>query len=561
MTVASDVPDDVGLQIRYHADQNDHGSVDWRGLTYDGNYEAINIDPDRGNQRGIVIDAPGDFTFENVRIRRTYAAAVRLAVDGGTYSFNRCTLRDAGIGRHNGTGRGSVDHFIAGRFPNSTLSITNSVFEGTSGTVVDFDGTGTTTKVENCWCKGIGSAMFKVNDTGSCLVSNLYFQGESAELSDKLNSSGPAQGEFHGRWFLYRLDGDKNNTPEFELNDVLARDLPYEAFYIRDRVSDGANLDVTVRGGTDGPIAIENASTLSGRPSGLRDRDGSSLTNMDIDQLSVHNTNGTVFDTPNGNGVIRSLNRGGNNGIGDTGGIDIDVDNPGSDPFSPNVPARSDVGINSHFEGTTDSGPSVSWAAPTGGETLTDTVALQVNASDDNDDAGSLTVEYSVDGGAWSSMSYNSSNGSYEAAWDTTSVADGEHTLQTRAIDSADQTDTATVTVTVESSTQETDSSSPDETESSSAAPVIEQIDVTEQSDSDWTRFEIDWSVSDADADLDMVISSLRCEGTTVAAESTRVYGDSASYSHVLRDRGDIDEIQLTVNDTENQTASESWSV
>lgn len=842
MTVASDSPGDVGLQIRYHGDQSDHGTVTWQGLTYDGNYEAIGIDPDQGNQRGLVIDSPGDFSFENVRIRQTYAAAIRLAVESGSYSVNRCTFRDAGIGRHNGTDGSSVDHFIAGWFANSTLSITNSVFELTSGTVVDFDGTGTKTTVENCWCRGIGSAMFKVNDTGSCQVSNLYFQGESTELSDMLNSSGPAQGEFHGRWFLYRLDGDTSNNPTFDLNDVEIQDLPYEAFYIRDRVSDGSSLAVTLQGGSSGPVAIQNSSTLGGRPSSFRDREDSALADIDIGQLSVHDTNGTVFDSPNANGTVGSLNRSGNDSLGDTGGISIQSDNQGSDPFTPTVPSRSEVGINPQIDGA----PAVSWVAPTDSSIVENTVALQIDAADSEDDSGSLTVEYSVDGGAWSSASYNATSGYYESSWDssnvsygthtlearatdsagnsvlstisvvleapiyedwsprwdgvkddwrvssrteytgehalafehsgdkrtrfgmsydpigepsdvevldkfrvpaftqdanlgfharsilrasgsgdsengywveveapensfrlgkytngnlttlkrfgtpvegtffyrrfraeadqlkvkiwpasedepadwdvtvsdtdhasgwaglgsfdaelvetdvfsvatggasaelpepntapavswaapgdgatidgslvlqlsatdgeedsgslsvdyridgnswsaatynsssgyheslwdTTTVADGDHTLEARVTDSAGATATAQIAVTVDN-----------ETTSTSESPTIEQFDVTDKSNPQWTKCTVDWSVADGDGDLDMVVSTLRYQGNVVAAETTRVSGDTSGYTHSLRDRGDVDEIQLSVNDTENNTTTQSQSI
>lgn len=842
MTVASDSPDDVGLQIQYHEDQSDHGTVTWKGLTYDGNYEAIGVDPDQGNQRGLVIESPGDFSFENVRIRRTHAAAIRLDVTGGSYSVDRCTFRDAGIGRHNGTDGSSVDHFIAGQFANSTLSITNSVFELTSGTVVDFDGTGTKTSVENCWCRGIGSAMFKVNETGTCRVSNLYFQGESAELSDELNSSGPAQGEFHGRWFLYRLDGDASNNPTFELNDVEIQDLPYEAFYIRDRVSDGANLAVTLQGGSSGPVAIQNASTLGGRPSGFRDREDSALADVDLDQLSLHNTNGTVFDTPNANGTVGSLNRSGNDGLGDTGGISIQNDNKGSDPFTPTVPSRSEVGINTQV----DNPPTVSWASPTDQSVVEDTVLLQIDATDSEDDTGSLTVEYSIDGGSWSSTSYNGTSGYYESTWDTSTVSSGTHTLEARATDSASNSSISTISAVLEapiyedwsprwdgvqddwrvSSSSEytgeyalafehsgdsrtrfgisydpvgepsdvevldkfrvpvftadeslgfharsilrgsgsddaengywveveapessfrlgkyTDGSlttlkrfgtptegtffyrrfraegdqlkvkvwpasedepsgwdvsmtDPDhssgwvglgsfdaelvetdifsvatggtsaefstpnaaptvswaapgdgvtmdgsfvlqlsatdddedsgslavdyridgnswtattynsssgyheslwdtttvadgdhtlearvtdsagasataqitvtidnETTSTSASPTIEQFDVTDKSNPQWTKCTVDWSVSDSDGDLDSVVSTLRYQGNVVAAETTRVTGDTSGYTHSLRDRGDVDEIQLSVNDTENNTATQSQSI
>lgn len=94
-----------------------------------------------------------------------------------------------------------------------------------------------------------------------------------------------------------------------------------------------------------------------------------------------------------------------------------------------------------------------------------------------------------------------------------------------------------------------------------SSAPSIDRFDVTDQSDSTWTRFDVDWSVADAENDLDAVVTTLEYGGRTVAAKSTRVNGDSASYTHVLRVRGAVDTVRLSVNDSSNETATESVEV
>lgn len=94
-----------------------------------------------------------------------------------------------------------------------------------------------------------------------------------------------------------------------------------------------------------------------------------------------------------------------------------------------------------------------------------------------------------------------------------------------------------------------------------SSAPSVDRFDVTDQSGQEWTRFDVDWTVSDAENDLDAVVTTLEYGGRTVAAQSTRVNGDTASYTHVLRVRGDVDTVSLWVNDTSNDTASESIDV
>ena len=96
--------------------------------------------------------------------------------------------------------------------------------------------------------------------------------------------------------------------------------------------------------------------------------------------------------------------------------------------------------------------------------------------------------------------------------------------------------------------------SSPDE----EVEPVIEQFDVRDRSNPAWNRFDVDWSVSHEDENLDTVVTKLRYKGSTVDAESTSITGETASYSHLMRVRGPVDEVVLSVNDDENRTTTES---
>ena len=93
------------------------------------------------------------------------------------------------------------------------------------------------------------------------------------------------------------------------------------------------------------------------------------------------------------------------------------------------------------------------------------------------------------------------------------------------------------------------------------SAPTVETFDVTDRSGSKWTRFDVDWTVADDEQDLDTVITTLEHDGQPVAAESTSVNGKSASYTHVLRVRGEVDSIRLWANDTSNETVSEAIEV
>jgi FtsP/CotA-like multicopper oxidase with cupredoxin domain len=79
--------------------------------------------------------------------------------------------------------------------------------------------------------------------------------------------------------------------------------------------------------------------------------------------------------------------------------------------------------------------PTIQIISPASGSTVFgDTVAVQIDANDAEDAAGSLVVEWRVDSGAWQMASWSGSY--YEANWDTTLSSDGAHTLNARATDS-----------------------------------------------------------------------------------------------------------------------------
>ena len=66
---------------------------------------------------------------------------------------------------------------------------------------------------------------------------------------------------------------------------------------------------------------------------------------------------------------------------------------------------------------------------------LTGNVQIQISASDSEDADGTLAVEWNVDGGAWQAASWSAPD--YLANWDSSSVLDGAHVINARAIDSA----------------------------------------------------------------------------------------------------------------------------
>ena len=101
---------------------------------------------------------------------------------------------------------------------------------------------------------------------------------------------------------------------------------------------------------------------------------------------------------------------------------------------------------------TTAVPPSATIVAPSSGATLSGDTPIAIDATDDADPAGSLNVEWRIDGGTWSATTYNGATGLYEATWDTTTVTGGVHTVQARAVDSDSAVSTDLVSVTINNS-------------------------------------------------------------------------------------------------------------
>jgi hypothetical protein len=87
-------------------------------------------------------------------------------------------------------------------------------------------------------------------------------------------------------------------------------------------------------------------------------------------------------------------------------------------------------------DGPPGGSPVVTMLQPGAGTTVDGKqVSITARATDD-DAAGTLTVAYQVDGGAWVAMAYRSSSGDYLGTWNSRSVSNGSHTVSVRAVDS-----------------------------------------------------------------------------------------------------------------------------
>lgn len=82
--------------------------------------------------------------------------------------------------------------------------------------------------------------------------------------------------------------------------------------------------------------------------------------------------------------------------------------------------------------------------------------------------------------------------------------------------------------------------------------PEIDEFEVTARSSGPWSRADISWEVSHEDGALDEVTTELiGNSGTVLDSETSSISGSDASGEHELRTRDDVDEVRITVTDTE----------
>jgi hypothetical protein len=200
-----------------------------------------------------------------------------------------------------------------------------------------------------------------------------------------------------------------------------------------------------------------------------------------------------------------------------------------------------------------DSRPSVSWVGPTDGETVSGTVTGQIDASDSEDSDDSLLVEYRIGGSTWSEAPYNTETGAYVFSWDTTSVADGNHTLEASVTDSGGNTASTAITVT---------------TDNSGVSPAVDSFSAIETAtDSADAEFDVNWAVSDPDGNLDTVDLRLQgSDGSTKDELTVSVGGEAASDTSRLVATGEGGSgnsytIDITVTDAEGNAATQTETV
>jgi len=135
--------------------------------------------------------------------------------------------------------------------------------------------------------------------------------------------------------------------------------------------------------------------------------------------------------------------------------------------------------------------------------------------------------------------------------------ADTEYEFRATA-EGETESDTGSVLAFTTATDEDDDDEEDDDEETSD--PVIETFELTDTSNPQWGRVEVDWAVSDDNGDLVEVTSVLN-DG--VDSETSSVSGSSASGTHELRDRGGHGEaeVTLTVTDDDGNETSETRTI
>jgi hypothetical protein len=432
------VKNGYGNGIRYH-DQADHGDVTWKNLTYDGNYPNLTFGTDDTLQKGITAKGGvSSFSFQNVRIERMEFWGM-IVETAGTLNIDRCSFYDISFAHGNRTGSEHSHPIVIGGSVDTT--ITNTEFELIMGSCVDMRNSADGALVmDTIYAEGVGVNLVKLNDAASIDLRHINHIGQTEALLNALDDDGKQ--EFRGDYFFRRIDSDYNDRVPVRMEHIRCRDLNWA--FIR---ADGEAFDLS--GGQTGPIAVEH--TVFNGTTGAVEVTGGGDIDFDIGELSIHDVDGSPIWEINDacSGTVETFRWSADDELGDTNGVTISNAQQGASPFAPDVPPQSAVGADSG--GNTP--PAVSWSAPAAGDTLSGTAAVDVAVTAQENPAGSLIVEYRVDNGSWRPADYNTSTGYYQASWDTTAVADGSHTLDARATDSAGNTASAAIDVTTDNAT------------------------------------------------------------------------------------------------------------
>lgn len=314
-------------------EDNDHGEFAIVDIRLDGNYDRLpgNLRENGSASRGCEMRGEGEVTLENAHIRGWHMNGCRARSLMG--SARNCTFEDNGIGTHNDTEGDSISHHLSVD-PESDRSVVieDSEFHDCSGSAVNWDFGSGHVSIRDCYFTGTGANLCKFSTSGTLEMSRVVHIAHSDSLVEKLTDLGQ-EDNFHGRNFLQRIKSTGDGPATAIFDNVLTKDITDYAIQCREG-------ELILRGDM---LAIMNSNKYNNNEV-IRNRSGGRFIDVDIDRLSVHYSDGVVFDTPGSRGRVSQLNARGNYGVGTLGDIEVDDKRTWASPLLPSGPSLADVG-------------------------------------------------------------------------------------------------------------------------------------------------------------------------------------------------------------------------
>ncbi|MEF8915489.1 MAG: hypothetical protein V5A17_12730, partial [Natronomonas sp.] len=141
-------------------------------------------------------------------------------------------------------------------------------------------------------------------------------------------------------------------------------------------------------------------------------------------------------------------------------------------------------------------------------------------------------------------------------------TASGTTRLVAAGDDGSGNSYTVDATVTDSNGNTGSGSTTVSETESTNVAPSASIDSLNNKSNPRWDRYEVDWSASDDDGNLDtVVVEMLDSSGATLDSVTNNVSGSSASGVDEVRSKSNGTDIVVTATDTDGATGSDSRSI
>ena len=235
----------------------------------------------------------------------------------------------------------------------------------------------------------------------------------------------------------------------------------------------------------------------------------------------------------------------GDDGSGNSYTVDATVtDSAGNSTTSSASPAESEdtpsVDSLSASEAETSDGDAefdVDWSVS---DSDGDLSGLDLSLTDDTPGSNEQTASVSVSG--------SSDSGT------TRLVASGD--------DGSGNSYTVSATVSDTDGTTGSGSTTVSETESTNSAPSASTDTLSNRSNPRWDRYEVDWSASDSDGNLDtVVVEMLDASGSPLDSVRNTVSGSSASGVDEVRSKQNGTNIVVTATDTDGASGSDSSSI